>query len=122
MRALVLAVFAGLIAGCATSPAGPTPTAPVVGGYQPASKNDPDVAAAEKFAVDEIYKRQPQRNLAETVTREQQVVAGMNYRFVIRMSGQNFYTAPNSYTIVVFKPLQGSMRITSFERLAANAN
>ena len=120
MRALVLAVFAGLIAGCTTSPT--PPAASVVGGYQPASKSDPDVAAAEKLAVDEIYKRQPQRALAETVTREQQVVAGMNYRFVIRMSGKNFYTAPNSYTIVVFKPLQGAMRITSFERLAANAN
>src|SRR5262249_2519926 len=56
MRALVLAVVAGLIAGCA-SPAAPPPNAPVVGGYQPASKSDPDVAAAEKLAVDEIYKR-----------------------------------------------------------------
>ena len=65
--------------------------APVVGGYSPADAANPDVAAAEKLAIDEIYRREPQRSLVESVTREQQVVAGMNYRFIVKMSGVNSY-------------------------------
>ncbi|MDP3736735.1 MAG: hypothetical protein Q8R02_05055 [Hyphomonadaceae bacterium] len=108
-------VFALAAAGCANSPANDPAAAgsgapAVVGGYGPANLANPDVMAAEKMAVDEIYRREPQRSLVENVTREQQVVAGMNYRFTIKMSGQN------SYRIVVFKPLQGEMSVTSFEK------
>lgn len=83
-----------------------------MGGYSPADAANPDVAAAEKLAIDEIYRREPQRSLVESVTREQQVVAGMNYRFIVRMSGAN------SYSVVVYKPLQGGMAVSSFEKLS----
>jgi hypothetical protein len=63
-------------------------------------------------AIGEIYRREPQRGLVEDVQREAQVVAGMNYRFTVKMSGQN------SYRVVVFRPLQGEMMITSFEKLS----
>src|SRR5690242_3261445 len=98
MRLVLFAAIA-LLAGCAAAP--PPLPGPVVGGYSPANKSDPNVVAAEKLAIDEIYKRVPQRSLAETVSREQQVVAGMNYRFSIKMSGENSWRGgQNSYRIV----------------------
>ena len=86
----------------------------IVGGYAPADANDAQVKAAEKMAVDEIYKREPQRSLVENVTRESQVVAGMNYRFTIKMSGAN------RYEVTVFNPLpgQGAMSVTGFAKLS----
>jgi hypothetical protein len=83
----------------------------VVGGYSPADAADPNLTAAEKLAIDEIYRADPQRSLVESVVREQQVVAGMNYRFTVKMSGVN------SYRVVVFRPLQGEMSVTSFEKV-----
>ena len=79
-----------------------------------ASLANPDVMAAEKLAIDEIYKREPQRSLVENVTREQQVVAGMNFRFTVKMTGMN------SYRVVVYKPLQGEMTVSGFEKLTSN--
>ena len=75
----------------ATMPTEQAPRPVIVGGYAPADAADAGVKAAEALAVSEIYKRDPQRGLVETVTREQQVVAGMNYRFTIKMTGVNSY-------------------------------
>jgi hypothetical protein len=112
---LVLLCAVILTASCAADPADPV-NSPVVGGYSPADAGNADVSAAEKMAVDEIYRREPQRSIVENVTREQQVVAGMNYRFTIKISGMN------SYRVVVFKPLpgQGAMSVTGFEKLSGN--
>ena len=112
-------MFAIIVGACSHAPseepakaAGPAPM--IVGGYGPADLASPDVKAAEKLAIDEIYRREPQRGLVENVTREQQVVAGMNYRFSVKMTGQN------AYRIVVYKPLQGEMQVSSFEKLSGN--
>jgi len=113
MRLIVL-FAAAMLAGCASAPAGNPGSPAIAGGYSPANLGDADLMAAEKMAVDEIYRREPQRSIVETVTREQQVVAGMNYRFTIKMSGMN------SYRVVVFKPLQGAMSVTGFEKLTSN--
>lgn len=88
------------------------PRLPITGGYAPADKDDVGASAAEKLAIDEIYRREPQRSLVESVTRELQVVAGLNYRFVVKMSGAN------SYRVVVYRPLQGEMRVSEFEKLS----
>ena len=118
MRRPALFALVLLACACANLPANNPPSAPtvapgpvIVGGYAPADLANPDVAAAEKLAVDEIYRREPQRSLVENVTREQQVVAGMNYRFTIKMSGQN------AYRVVIYKPLQGEMGVTLFEKM-----
>jgi hypothetical protein len=85
----------------------------LVGGYSPANPSDPELQAAEKVAIGEIYRREPQRGIVEDVQREAQVVAGMNYRFTVKMSG------PNSYRVVVFRPLEGEMQVTLFEKLTS---
>ena len=90
------------------------PQPPAAGGYQPTQRNDDIINAAERLAVAEIYQRDPQRGILEKVTREQQVVAGMNYRFTIKMTGLN------AYRIVVFKPLEGEMTVTAFEKLTGD--
>lgn len=96
----------------AAQPEIPPDSRPVqVGGYSPANASDPELKAAEQVAIGEIYRREPQRGLVEDVQREAQVVAGMNYRFTVKMSGMN------SYRVVVFRPLQGEMMVTSFEKL-----
>ncbi len=124
MARIALFGAALIAAGCANIPAanppegvvlGPTGTQThlIVGGFSPASPEDPNVAAAEKVAIDEIYRAEPQRSLVESVIRESQVAAGMNYRFTVRMTGGN------AYRIIVHKPLQGELIITGFEKLAA---
>lgn len=127
MRRATLPFLALFAAGCANIPAmnppegamiasaqarAPAPEPIAVGGYGPANPSDPDRASAEKLAIEEIYRAEPQRSVVESVISETQVVAGTNYRFTIRMSGAN------TYRIVVYKPLQGEMRIASFEKVA----
>ena len=98
----------------ASTPAPAAQRPVIVGGYAPADANDPDVKAAESLAISEIYKRDPQRGLVESTTREMQVVAGINYRFIVKMTGTN------RYEIVVFKPLpgQGAMSVTGFNKVS----
>lgn len=101
--------------GAAAQPAVPPDARPtLVGSYSPANASDPELMSAEKVAIGEIYRREPQRGLVEDVQREAQVVAGMNYRFTVKMSGMN------SYRVVVFRPLQGEMMVTSFEKLSGS--
>ena len=110
-----LFAFAALGA-CTTAPGAGTPeqsiTAPLVGGYGNADLNDEGVKAAQALAVNEIYTRNPTRALVEKVSVETQVVAGLNYRFNIVMSGGA------AYRVIVFRNLQGEMSVTEFEKLA----
>lgn len=117
MRGPALLAVAVLVtvAACSGGVTPPAPrSGPVAGGYRTVSASDPSVAAAEALAISEIYRRDPQRSIVERVSREAQVVAGMNYRFVIEMSGSG------TYRIIVFKPLDGDMEVTSFEKFVAS--
>jgi hypothetical protein len=114
MHRSALFAFAVLAGACVGASACSTTTgSPVVGGYVRANPSDPTLAEAERLAVDEIYRRDPQRSLVQSVTRETQVVEGMNYRFTVKMTGTN------TYRIVVFRPLDGAMSVTSFEKILA---
>jgi opacity protein-like surface antigen len=85
---------------------------PVTGGYGPASLDDAQVKEASDFAVSEIYKRDPTRALVESVTAEQQVVAGMNYNFEIKMSGGA------TFHVTVHRNLQNEMSIGDYEKVS----
>ena len=107
-----LFLFAALGA-CATPPAEQPAHAPVmVGGYSAADLNNEGVKAAQALAVNEIYTRNPTRALVDKVSAETQVVAGLNYRFTIVMTGGA------AYRVIVFRNLQGGLSVTSFEKLA----
>jgi hypothetical protein len=101
------------LAACATPPPAETPAAPVIaGGYGAVDLNDEGVKAAQKAAVDAIYKRNPTRALVEKTAAERQVVAGMNYRFTIQMTGGA------TYRVIVYRDLQGAMSVTAYEKLS----
>jgi len=86
--------------------------APVItGGYSPASLDDDMTKAAQAVAVDAIYKRDPTRALVEKVEAELQVVAGLNYRFVITMTGGS------RYDVTVYRKLDGTMEVTNYRKL-----
>jgi hypothetical protein len=85
--------------------------APIVGGYAPADLADETVKAAQVVATDAIYTRNPTRALVEKVEVEQQVVAGMNYRFTITMSGGA------KYGVTVYRDLDGKMEVTDYAKL-----
>lgn len=118
MRRPALFAFALVAGACANLPANDPPSAPtaapgpIVGGYAPADMNDPSVKAAYGLALSELYKRNPTRALDERKSAEQQVVAGMNYRFRIEMSGGAVYS------ITVYRDLQGAMSVTDYRKLS----
>ena len=70
------------------------------------------VKAAQAVAVNEIYTQRPTRALVEKVGAEMQVVAGLNYRFTISMSGGAAYRGE------VYRNLQGEMSVSSLDRLS----
>lgn len=86
------------------------PAPPVVGGFAPADVSDPSYKEAEALAIDTIYKREPQRSIVESKSAQVQVVAGLNYRFDIKMSGQN------RYTVQIYRDLQGKLEVTEFTK------
>jgi len=97
----------------ATTPPAPMPAPePVItGGYSPASLDDEMVKAAQAVAVDAIYTRNPTRALVEKAEAEQQVVAGINYRFVITMTGGA------KFNVTVYRKLDGTMEVTDYAKL-----
>lgn len=113
MRSLALSFCALLLAGaCATEKSGggrsddSKPRPMLAGGYSKVTSG-PGVDEARDVAVNELYKRFPQRAIVEKVTVEQQVVAGMNYRFHFTMSGGAKYEA------VIFRDVGGRFSVTS---------
>ncbi|MDP3493446.1 MAG: hypothetical protein Q8R82_10045 [Hyphomonadaceae bacterium] len=116
---VVVAVSAFIaLAACATPPgttadqAPPAPAPMITGGYGSADLGAEDTKAAQAIAVNEIYTRHPTRALVDKVSAEVQVVAGLNYRFTIVMTGGA------AYRVVVFRSLQGQMSVSNFEKLA----
>ncbi len=89
----------------------PTPGPVMTGGYSPASLDDEMTKAAQAVAVDAIYTRDPTRALVEKVEAEMQVVAGLNYRFVITMTGGA------RFGVTVYRKLDSTMEVTEYARL-----
>ncbi len=87
------------------------PPMPMTGAYGSADMADPATKEASDLAVSEIYKRDPTRALVESVTAELQVVAGLNYRFDIQMSGGA------KYRVVVYRNLQNELTVSEYEKV-----
>jgi Cystatin domain len=83
----------------------------IAGGWGEAKVNDPQVLKAARFAVaseqartDSVFK------LVSVVRAEQQVVAGMNYRFCLRLQRGKSKTA----LVQVYRNLQAKFSLTSW--------
>jgi|GEM_PF-1274422 len=87
----------------------------LVGGYAPADIEDEASTKAKEMVIDEIYKRFPTRALVDKVDMEIQVVAGLNYRFQIEMTGNQ--ANRDVFTGVVYRDLDDNYKLTSLDRL-----
>lgn len=84
---------------------------PLVSAYSETDDITAEMQSAEQFAQNAIYKAHPTRMLATTLSREVQVVAGLNYRFRIGMGGGGD-AYKTVYTVVVYRDLDGGMQVT----------
>ncbi len=87
----------------------------LVGGYAPAAIEDEASIKAKEMVIDAIYKRFPTRALVDNVDMEIQVVAGLNYRFQIEMTGNQ--ANRDVFTGVVYRDLDDNYKLTSLDRL-----
>ncbi|MDZ4761921.1 MAG: hypothetical protein SGJ21_12710 [Alphaproteobacteria bacterium] len=116
MKTLVCLALLGVAIACTAPSTAPEaqPRPIVVGGYN-AADDTSQLRAARNLAIDELYRRFPTRALIEGVTSEVQVVAGLNYRFRIEMSGDK--AVRPIYSVVVFQSLQDELSVTSVKRI-----
>ena len=87
----------------------------IAGGFVPGDLEDEGAQTAFSLVQTAIYDRYPSPALVDTVQMDMQVVAGLNYRFRIEMTG-----APESraiYEAVVYRDLDDNYEITSLNRL-----
>jgi len=88
---------------------------PIAGGYAPGDVSDPTAKAAYAMVQDAIYDKYPTRALVDVVTLETQVVAGLNYRFRVEMTGSP--QARGIYEAVVYRDLDGDLELTRLDKL-----
>jgi hypothetical protein len=117
--------LAVIVAACAHDPNADTSPQPeeraeaslpvpmIAGGYSATDVTGAEIEAARDLAVAEIYRQFPTRALVQKVMAEVQVVAGLNYRFRIQMSGGPGPT----YEAVVFRSLQNTMSVSSLKKV-----
>lgn len=87
----------------------------IVGGYGPGDVSDPGAKIAYEMVEAAIYERYPTRALVDSVSLETQVVAGLNYRFRVDMTGSP--EGHSVYQAVVYRDLDGSYELTSLDKL-----
>lgn len=89
----------------------------IVGGYSEFAADDAGIQEIEALAIDALYKAHPTRMLATITKRESQVVAGLNYRFVIGMGGgEGNYK--KMYVVVVYQSLDGELEVTDIAEIS----
>ena len=112
MKRLLLTVLALLMLG-AGAPVLRAQQPPIAGGYGERRVNERDVRAAAAFAIRERARQTRRRvTLLNITSAESQVVAGVNYRFVmdVREGGE-----VRSVTVVVFQNLRRRLSLTSWD-------
>ncbi len=97
---------------CAQTPTEPAP--PVVGGYQTAPVDDPDIKSAADFAVSAASKPY---TLTEIVAARRQVVAGVNYSLCLRVKTKKvgLFTHGRFVAARVFRDLNQTYQLTSWQ-------
>ncbi len=89
-------------------------SAQMAGAYGDTSASSKEVKRAAKFAVDQrTLKTGSKVKLIKIVKAEQQVVAGMNYRIVLRAADK--YGRRSTATAVVYQNLKNKLSLTSWK-------
>ncbi|MEL6569873.1 MAG: hypothetical protein AAFQ22_15770 [Pseudomonadota bacterium] len=88
---------------------------PMPGGYGPGDASEPGAKMAYQIVEEAIYEQFPTRALVDVVALETQVVAGINYRFRVEMTG-----APEAraiYEAVVYRSLNDTYELSRLEKI-----
>jgi cystatin-C len=108
---MLMSVAINAVMGCMIGLQAQQP--PVAGGYQEASRTEPDVVSAAKFAIKEERRKKGVRVSLISIGRaETQVVAGINYRLCLRIKIKGKI---QSVRTVVYKNLQRKYSLSSWE-------
>uniref|UniRef100_A0A7S1PKN6 Cystatin domain-containing protein n=1 Tax=Percolomonas cosmopolitus TaxID=63605 RepID=A0A7S1PKN6_9EUKA len=88
----------------------------VVGGFTKQNTNSSDIQEVAQFALNQIKMRSNsinanQMEMANIVSAETQVVAGLNYRLVLAINTPNGKS--QNYQVTVYKDLQGDMSLSN---------
>ena len=87
----------------------------LVGGYVDADIDDEASLKAKNLMIDAIYKKYPTRALVDKVDMEIQVVAGLNYRFRVEMTGAQ--STRDIFTGTVYRDIRDNYELTSLNKL-----
>ncbi len=87
----------------------------LVGGYAPADIEDESAIKAKEMVIDAIYKKFPTRALVDKVEMQVQVVAGLNYKFRIEMSGPQ--ATRDVFSGAVYRNLKDRFELTSLNQI-----
>lgn len=108
-RTLFALLFCALLCGASAGASAQQPP-PVVGGYSAASKADPGVLAAARFAAKETGRRRKERvRLVSVESAETQVVAGVNFRLCLRVKAGK---SVRDLRAVVYRNLKRQLSLT----------
>lgn len=87
----------------------------IVGGFAPMTDEDEHSIKAKEMVIDAIYKKFPTRALVDKVDMDVQVVAGLNYRFKIEMSGP--MKSRDIFVGVVYRDLEDKFELTDLTQI-----
>ena len=87
----------------------------IVGGFGPGDVADPGARIAYELVEEAIYTQYPTRALVDSVSLETQVVAGLNYRFRVEMTGSP--EGRSVYTATVYRNLDDEYELTALDKL-----
>ena len=95
---------------------GPARSEPgLTGGFVGADASTPGADIAYDMAIDAIYDAYPSRATVISTTLEVQVVAGLNYQFVITRSGPE--ETRDVFAVRIYRDLQDAYSVTRVEKV-----
>ena len=86
---------------------------PLAGGYRVQDVTKPEIIEVANKAVEMLKKQTPDIELVKIVSAATQVVAGLNYRFVLEVKTNNEI---EKWTVVVYRSLKNTYMITSCKK------
>ena len=114
MKTRVLSYSVSIALAFGIYPSASYVSAQITGGYGDASASSKEVKRAAKFAVEQRTLRTGNKvALVRVVKAEMQVVAGLNYRMVLRVSDK--WGRRRTATAVVYQELKNRLSLTSWK-------
>jgi hypothetical protein len=111
LQMILMSVALNAVMGCTFGLQAQEP--PIAGGYREASRAEPDVVSAAKFAIKQEKRKKGARLSLISIERaETQVVAGINYKLCLRVKIKDKI---RNVTTVVYRNLQQRYSLASWE-------